>query len=139
MIARFQNSGAIAPGPKTSKLLRMPTTSPDRPSIKTTGNSTRARLIVRSVSCASKPGANSGITTGATRMNSAVSAPSATEMPNSSAEATRKASWRPRFSSCSVNTGTNAACSAKSANRLRIRFGTWKAIVNADIGPLTPK
>ena len=32
-----------------------------------------------------------------------------------------------------MKTGTNAAWSAASANRLRTRFGTWKAIVNADI------
>ena len=44
-----------------------------------------------------------------------------------------------RFSICSVKIGTNAGWSAASANRLRIRFGTWKAIVNADIGPVTPK
>ena len=31
-----------------------------------------------------------------------------------------------------MNTGTNAADSAACANRLRHRFGTWKAIVNAD-------
>ena len=40
--------------------------------------------------------------------------------------------------SSSVKTGTKAGCSAASANRARIRFGTWKAIVKADIGPLTP-
>ena len=38
-----------------------------------------------------------------------------------------------------MNTGTKAAWIAASANRLRTRFGTWKAIVNADIAPLTPK
>ena len=56
-----------------------------------------------------------------------------------SVEASLKASRLSPFSSCSVKTGTNAAWIAASANRLRIRFGTWKAIVNADIGPLTPK
>ena len=56
-----------------------------------------------------------------------------------SVEASRNASrWSP-CSSCSVNTGTNAAWIAASANRLRTRFGTWKAIVNADIAALTPK
>jgi hypothetical protein len=34
-----------------------------------------------------------------------------------------------------VKTGTNAALSAASANRLRIRFGTWNAIVNAEKAP----
>ena len=53
------------------------------------------------------------------------------------------ASWnasrlRP-FSSSSVKTGTNAALSAASANRLRTRLGTWKASVNAENGPLVPK
>ena len=38
-----------------------------------------------------------------------------------------------------MNTGTNAAWIAASANRLRTRFGSWKAIVNADICPLAPK
>ena len=32
-----------------------------------------------------------------------------------------------------MKTGTNAPCSAESANSARTRFGTWKAIVNADI------
>ena len=38
-----------------------------------------------------------------------------------------------------MNTGTNAADSAESANSERTRFGTWNASVNADIGPLVPK
>jgi hypothetical protein len=38
-----------------------------------------------------------------------------------------------------VKTGTNAAWIAASANRDRTRFGTWKAIVKADIAPLIPK
>ena len=94
---------------------------------------------MRSVSFWSNPGANSGMITGASSTNSAVSEPSTTAITNTSADATRNASARPRFSSCSVKTGTNAAWSAASANRLRIRFGTWNAIVNALIGPLTPK
>ena len=53
--------------------------------------------------------------------------------------ASRNASRRSPRSSFSVNTGTKAAWIAASANRLRTRFGTWKAIVNADIAPLTPK
>ena len=43
------------------------------------------------------------------------------------------------FSSSSVKTGTNAPWRAASANSARIRLGTWKAIVNADIAPLRPK
>ena len=46
-------------------------------------------------------------------------------------EPERLASLRP-CSSSSVKTGTNAALSAASANRLRTRFGIWKAIVNAE-------
>ena len=54
-------------------------------------------------------------------------------------EATRNASRRLPFSISSVKTGTNAPWSAESANSARIRFGTWNAIVNADIAPVTPK
>ena len=76
MIARFQNSGAIAGTAKWSKLFRTPTTSPERPSSSTIGNSSCARWTVRSVSCSSKPGANSGMITGASSTNSAVRTPS---------------------------------------------------------------
>ena len=54
-------------------------------------------------------------------------------------DARRNASRLLPRSSCSVKTGTNAAWIAASAKRLRTRLGTWKAIVNADIAPLTPK
>ena len=54
-------------------------------------------------------------------------------------DARRKASRLLPRSRCSVNTGTKAAWIAASANRLRTRFGTWKAIVKADTAPLTPK
>ena len=37
-----------------------------------------------------------------------------------------------------MKTGTKAGCRAASANSARIRFGTGKAIVKADIGPLMP-
>ena len=83
MIARFQASGASAGTANWSKLLRMPTTSPESPSSSTIGNSSCARLTVRSVSCSSKPGANSGMITGASSTNSAVSTPSDTEITNS--------------------------------------------------------
>ena len=54
-------------------------------------------------------------------------------------DATRKASLRSPFSSSSLKTGTNAPWSAESANSARTRLGTWKAIVKADIAPVTPK
>ncbi len=38
-----------------------------------------------------------------------------------------------------MKTGTNAAEIAASANRLRTRFGSWKAIVNAEKAPVVPK
>ena len=54
-------------------------------------------------------------------------------------EATRNASFRSPFSSSSLNTGTNAPWRAESANSARTRFGTWNAIVNADMAAVTPK
>ena len=50
-------------------------------------------------------------------------------------EATRHARLRSPFSSSSLKTGTNADESAASATSARTRFGIWKAIVNALIGP----
>ena len=94
---------------------------------------------MRSVTASYLSGTNSGISTGARRMNSAVIAPRTRVTRKIRVEARRKASRLFPFSSCSVKTGTNAAWIAASANRLRTRLGTWKAIVNADIGPLTPK
>ena len=72
-------------------------------------------------------------------MKSAVIAASPSVTRKIRSAARRNASRRFCCSSCSVNTGTNAAWIAASANRLRTRFGTWKAIVNADIAALTPK
>ena len=77
--------------------------------------------------------------TPAPRMNSAVMAPRAATTMSSSVEASFSASARRSSSSSSVKTGTKAAESAASANRPRTRFGTWKARVNADIGPVMPK
>ena len=68
-------------------------------------------------------------------MNSAVSAPRSSRIRKNRLEATRNASRRSPRSSSSVNTGTKAPCSAESATSARTRFGTWKAIVNADIAP----
>ena len=82
---------------------------------------------------------NSGITTPAARMKNRLRKPSAAMMIISSVPASWKASRFLPFSSSSVKTGTNAALIAASANRPRTRFGTWKAIVNADAGPLVPK
>ena len=56
-----------------------------------------------------------------------------------SCEASLNASRLSPCSSFSTKTGTKAAWIAASANRLRTRFGTWKAIVNADIAPEMPK
>ena len=81
----------------------------------------------------------SGMIRPAKTMNSAVIAPSAASITNSSVEARRAASRLRLCAMCSMKTGTNAADSAASANRLRTRFGTWKAIVNAEKAPEVPK
>ncbi len=89
--------------------------------------------------CGTSEPTNSGIRYGAMRMNSAVIPVRTSVTRKIRVEASRNASrFSPRCS-FSVNTGTNAAWIAASANRLRTRFGTWKAIVNADMAPLTPK
>ena len=54
-------------------------------------------------------------------------------------EATRHARFRSPFSRSSLKTGTNADESAASATSERMRFGTWKATVNALILPPAPK
>ena len=82
---------------------------------------------------------NSGMTNPATAMNSTEIAPSTVTMRKKSVDASRKASLRRPCSSSSVKTGTKAALSAASANRLRTTLGTWKAIVNALNGPLVAK
>ena len=80
------------------------------------------------------------MTSGATSMKSAVSPPSPRSSSQKSVDATRHARAFSPFSSSSEKTGTNAAVSAWSATRLRTRFGTWKAAVNALIpAPSTPK
>ena len=113
--------------------------TPVSPSRRTIGKSSCESVIVRSSSCGPKPGAKSGISSPAVRTKSAVMAPSARVTANSMEVARRNASRRLPFSSCSVKTGTKAGCRAASANSARTRLGTWKAIVNADIGPLIPK
>ena len=68
-----------------------------------------------------------------------VIAPRTVRMRKKSVEASLNASRLRPCSSSSVNTGTNAALSAASANRLRTTFGTWKASVNAENAPLVAK
>ena len=141
MITRFHATGASAGTLKCSNELSIPTTSPESASSITIGNISRARSTVSSWSAgsSSKPGANTLMIGSANRMNSAVSAPRTRQIRKNRLDATWNASLRSPFSSSSVKTGTNAPWRAESANRARIRFGTWKAIVNADIAPLTPK
>jgi hypothetical protein len=86
----------------------------------------------------SKPGANSDISGSAKITNRAVTALSTSRIRKNRLEATRNASLRSPFSSSSVKTGTNAPWSAESATSARTRFGTWKAIVKADMAPVTP-
>ena len=141
MITRFQAVGASAGTLKCSKLLSIPTTTPDSASSSTIGNISWVSPTVRSFSAglSSKPGANTLISGSAKMMNSAVTAPRTSVIRKNRLDATWNASRFLPFSSSSVKTGTNAPWSAESANSARIRLGTWKAIVNADIAPLTPK
>ncbi len=105
------------------------------------GKRTRDSETVRSIRCglSLKPGAKSGMTTGAAMTKIAVSAPITIVIRSSRVEARRKASLNWRLPTRSVKTGTKAGCRAASANRARTRLGTWKAIVKAEIGPATPK
>ena len=109
MITTFQTSGASAGIVKCSCALRIPTTRPLSPSSTTIGNSTWLSPTVRSSSAGvdSSP-VNSGISTGASRMNASVSVPSATSSSPASAAASWSASRRRLFSSSSEKTGTNA-------------------------------
>ena len=72
-------------------------------------------------------------------MKSAVRAVSPSAKRNKRLEATRHARGFSPFSSSSLNTGTNAELSARSATSARTRFGTWNATVKALIPPSTPK
>ena len=80
-----------------------------------------------------------GITTGASQMNSSEIAPSTTSSSPASALASCSASRRRLCSSSSLNTGTKADESAASATSARIRLGIWKASVKAEAAPLVPK
>ena len=82
---------------------------------------------------------SSGIISGAISTKKTLIAVSAPTISTTNVDASWNASLRRPFSSSSVKTGTKAALSAASANRLRTRFGTWKASVNAENAPLVPK
>ncbi len=97
--------------------------------------STTIRLSISPVN----PGANRGMIRPAKTMKKAVIAPSTMVTSSSMVEAMRKASLNLPCSICSVKIGTKAGCRAASAKSARIRFGTWKATVKADIGPEMPK
>ena len=141
MITAFQATGASAGTLKWSNELSIPTTRPDSASSTTIGNISCARWTVRSFSAglSSNPGANRDMSGSAKIVNSAVRAPSTSRMRKKRLDATRNASRRSPRSISSVKIGTKAPCSAESATSARIRFGTWKAIVKADIAALTPK
>ncbi len=118
----------------------MPTTRPLRPSSTTIGNSTRESPTVSWSSPAENPSpVSGGMITPASAMNTSVIAPSTTRISPHSDAASAYASRRRPFSSSSEKTGTKADDSAASATSARIRFGSWKANVNADAGPLVPK
>ncbi len=71
----------------------MPTTTPLTPSMIRIGNRTWERVTVRSrIAALSKPGAKSGMITGAKRTKKAVIAPSTIVISSSMVEARRKAS-----------------------------------------------
>ena len=141
MITRFHATGASAGTLKCSNELSIPTTTPERASSITIGNISWARLTVRSASAgsSSKPGAKTDMIGSARNTKATVTSPSTRKIRQKRLDATRKASRRSPFSSSSVKTGTKAPWRAESANSARTRFGTWKAIVNADIAPVTPK
>ncbi len=68
---------------------------------------------------------------GANTMKAAVITLSPANASQKTVDATRQARSRSPFCRSSLKIGTNAAPSAASATRARIRFGTWKATVNA--------
>ena len=110
---------------------------PETPSRTTIGNRIRESVIA---SCLSPPGSpNGAMTSGAKTIRSAVIAPRPSRRSQKRVEATRQARLRSPFSSSSLKTGTNADESAASATSERMRFGTWKATVNALTLPVAPK
>jgi hypothetical protein len=141
MIRPFQAMGARAGTLKCSKELSIPTITPERASRMTIGNISRARFTVSSVSSgdSSNPGAISCMIGSVNSMKRSVSRLSASRMRKNRLDATWNASRLRPFSSSSVKTGTKAPWSAESAKNARTRLGTWKAMVNADMAPETPK
>ena len=110
---------------------------PETPSRTTIGNRIRESVIA---SCLSPPGSpNGAMISGATTIRSAVIAPRPSSKSQNSVDATRHARFFSPFSRSSLKTGTNADESAASATSERMRFGTWKATVNALILPVAPK
>ncbi len=71
-------------------------------------------------------------------MNASVMSVSASSSSPAIALAAWIASRRRLRSSSSEKTGTKALDSAASATSARIRFGTWKASVNAEAAPPVP-
>ena len=82
---------------------------------------------------------NSGMITGATRMNSARERAEHDRIRQNSAAASRKASRLRLLEQLGEDRHERGARCAASANSARTRFGTWKAIVNAEKRPLVPK
>ncbi len=133
----FQATGASAGTANWWYVFRIPTTIPDRPRITTIGKSTRDSPTARSKS---PPGSPKGrISSGASRMKSAVTPPRTSMVSQKSVDATRQARFFSPFSRSSLKTGTNAPERAASATSARTRFGIWIATVKALIFPLTPK
>ena len=97
------------------------------------------RTIIRVSIAGVKLESKIGMIRPAVRMKKAVIAPRTIVTSSRSVEAMRKASLNFPCSICSVKIGTKAGCRAASAKSARIRFGTWKAIVKADIASEMPK
>jgi hypothetical protein len=117
--------------------LRIPTTIPETPRSATIGKSTRDSPTARARSPPGSP--NGRMIQGASRIRSAVRAPSPRSTSQNRLDATRQARRRSPFSSNSVKIGTNAEERAASATSARTRFGTWKATVKALTLPAAPK
>ena len=136
-MTRFQATGASAGSAKWWYVLRMPTTIPESPRITTIGKSTRDSPTARSKSPPGSP--NGRMSSGASRMKSAVTPPRTRSVSQKSVDATLQARCFSPFSRSSLNTGTNAPDKAASATSARTRFGIWIATSNALIFPATPK
>ena len=79
------------------------------------------------------------MSSGASRMKSAVMPPRTSSVSQKRVDATRHARFFSPRSRSSLKTGTKAPESAASATSARTRFGIWIATVNALIRPETPK